>query len=168
MSRTVIPLDYSPDHAAAIGRLLGHWAILESHLEFLLGMLLNIDLYRASFIYQEFVSTNSKIILLRRLNHFFVIDQELKNKLDKLLNQTRILNEKRNAFVHAIWASGPDNKINRMRTTMPGNHKKRFRASEEFTPQDIQNIVEEIAELSASLLQLITRNPITLTRQPQE
>jgi hypothetical protein len=64
---TQIPLDNAPRHAQAIGRLVGHWAIVENHLVLLFGYLASLDHIKAQLIYQNFVSQSAKIDMIRRL-----------------------------------------------------------------------------------------------------
>jgi len=145
-----IPLDDAPEHAAALGRLLGHWAFLEVELETIMRFLLGIDQFKAKFIWQEFTSAKAKIALIQRLNHHFTANKDSKESLDKLLSKAQELNSDRNAFVHALWA-GDEKKLTRFRNTPPGNYKKAGRMPEQFSPQDVQNVVDKIAELSQAL-----------------
>ena len=104
---THIPLDDAPEHAAALGRLLGHWAILESQLQTIMQLLLGIDQFKGRFLWHEFTSTNAKIRMLQRLNHHFTAER-FKNDLSTLLESAQSLNSKRNSFVHAVWAGDKD------------------------------------------------------------
>lgn len=54
MSATQIPLDLKPEIAQAIGRLVGHWAIVESHIEMLFSVMLDLGQFRARLIFQNF------------------------------------------------------------------------------------------------------------------
>jgi hypothetical protein len=171
--KTYIPLDHAPKHAAAIGQLLGHWAFLEYGLIELLTIFLHVDLLKATIIYQGFVSTKAKILLIQRLNHIFMPDKDLKKELHELLKKVSKYNSIRNDFVHSIWFLEDRNNRNpevltRVRTTMPGDHKKYFKQSERFTVQQIQDVVEEIATLSQSLKNLIFRVLKALKESPQE
>lgn len=163
-------LDYSPDHAAALGRLLGHWAILETKLTHLLELLLGVDQYKARFIYQEFVSAKSKITLLQRLNHHFTQDELCKKEINKLLIKASKLNSKRNAFIHARWGIGAAivdvGKLSRISTMLPRDYKKYHGEVDNFTSQDIQYIAEEIATLSLSFQTLLDRVSIDEKVQP--
>lgn len=150
------PLDDRPEHAAALGRLLGHWAYLELQLLIVLEKLLEIDTQKARFVYQEFISVASKIKLLQRLNHHFTSDITKKEKLEKLLANTDTLSIKRNNFIHAIWAStlnDDDPQLLRVRNSLPGKYENLYHKIEEFTPKDIQRVVDEISTLTLSLLE---------------
>lgn len=152
--RFPLPIDNSPKHAAALGRLIAHWGHLESQLMHLLQLLLNIDNIKARFIYQEFVSTRGKITLLKRINHFFTSDKALKDKINQLLGTAKDLNETRNHFVHAVWVNTTSQHLMRIENSLPGYTKYR-KPIKKFTSQDIQNEVKKIAELSQSFQDLI-------------
>lgn len=154
-------LDDSPDHAAALGRLLGHWAILETCLMRMMEYLLQVDHHRADFVYKEFVNTKSKISLLKRLNRWLTQDDTIKGEINEILTDTETLNRKRNNFVHARWVSGPygdnSNKLLRINDSSPSNINKLHKPVKRFTPQDIQDVVEEIVKLSLSFDALLNR-----------
>lgn len=152
--KLLLPIDNAPELAAALGRLMAHWADLESWLIHLLQVLLNVDNMKARFIYQEFNSTRGKITLIRRINHFFTLDETLKSEIDKLLGNINTLNETRNKFVHARWIGDVPQHIMRLETSLPG-YKQSKKPMKKITPQDVQKVVEEIAELSQSLQNLI-------------
>jgi len=151
------PIDDAPEHAAALGRLLVHWADIERFLIHILRYLLSIDWYKATFVYEEFVSTKSKIILLRRLNHFFNNDESIKEEIDRYLSQALKLNTQRNTYIHSSWG-GNVNKLIRLKTIPHPDHRKisKHRITKP-TPKDIQDVVEEIAKLSLSFYDLIYR-----------
>lgn len=165
--RAQTSIDLAPEHAAALGRLLGHWAMFDRLLIGILKYLLTIDWGKAMLVYQEFGSTKSKIVLMRRLNHYYTEDEDLKIDVDKLLSQALKLNTKRNAFIHAMWTGTPSH-FYRQKVMPPPDHKKTIHDIEPFTLQDIQNVVEEIAELSQSLRYLLLQFQAELTKPPQE
>ena len=101
-------------------------------------------------IYNEFISTSAKIKLLKRINHNFNQDTLVKTELEELLIIAEKLNTKRNSFIHSSWAGNTDNLI-RLETILPHNYKKIRKLPQKFNPQDIQGVVEEIAQLSAKL-----------------
>ena len=154
MVKFPLPIDNSPELAAALGRLMAHWADLESWLTHLLQVLLNVDNMKARFIYQEFNSTRGKIALLQRINYFFTLDEKLKGDIDELLRKVNKLNETRNKFVHARWVGDVPQHIMRLETSLPG-YKQYKKPMKKFTPQDVQKVVEDISELSQSLQNLI-------------
>lgn len=160
-----IALDNAPEHAAALGRLLGHWAMLEKILTGLMQYLLQVKPTIAAMIYDEFVSSQSKIRLMKRINYHFTSDNKLKDEINSLLSIASRLNSERNKFIHASWASGSSELV-RFESILPKNHKKAWKLPMKFTPQDIQDVVEEIAELSVSLGNLLIRlrgDPLVLS-----
>jgi hypothetical protein len=154
--RVYIALDQSPEHAAALGRLLGHWAVLEHMLTGLMQCLLGTDPKKTDLIYKEIVSTKAKFLILKRMNHHFTIDKLLKKEIDVLLTNGEKLNKQRNSFIHASWI-GDSNNLYRDENILEGNYKKMHKPSLKFTPDDIQNVVEDIAKLSASFGNLLFR-----------
>lgn len=157
ISNIRIALDNAPEHAAALGRLLGHWAMFEKMLIGLMQYLLQIKPNIAAMIYDEFVSTKAKILLLRRVNHHFTTDISLKIEIETILSVAQQLNTKRNSFIHASWATVDSSELIRFESILLQNHKKTYKIPTKFTPEDIQNVVEEIAKLSASLGSLLIR-----------
>lgn len=154
--RIHIALEQFPNHAAALGCLLGHWAVLEDLIAGLMQYLFKVKPTIASLIFDEFVSTKSKILLLRRVNHIITDDKSLKLEIESLLSEAQKLNSKRNSFIHSSWVSG-ENMLFRCEKIMPPNHQKVRKEPTIVTLQDIQNVVEEIAELSASIGDLLFR-----------
>lgn len=154
--RVYIALDDSPEHAAALGRMLGHWGLLEYFLARLMGFVLDIDRLKADIIFKEIVSFKAKLNLLRRFNHHSTKNQLLKKEIDTLLSTAEGLNKKRNSFIHASW-SGDSNNLYRSENSLEGSYKKMHKPLLRFTAQDIENVVEDIAILSASLDDLLFR-----------
>jgi hypothetical protein len=151
-------LDDSPEHAAALGRLIGHWAMLETKLMQLMEKLLGIDHNKSDLVYKEFVSTISKIKLLKRLNYHFTKDDLLKCKINELLISAEHFNSKRNEFVHARWdarAYKDDSDELIKISTMPPGYTKISRPIERITPKNIQDITEDIAKLSLSFQEML-------------
>lgn len=153
-----IALDFFKDHATALGLILGHWANLETNLTRMMEYLLQIHHKKVDFIYDEFVSTKSKIILLQRINEFFTADITIKHRIGDLLSLAFTLNSERNYFVHARWIRTEDtNKLTRIISSPPQDpktlHKKQ--QGQDFTSQEIQSFVSKIAELSLSFQELL-------------
>lgn len=148
-----IPLDTHPEHAAALGRLLGHWAFLETQLMGVLQALLYTSQRKSKFVWQEFNSARGKIELAQRLNFHFTGDASLKDDLDKLLAQAQSLNGMRNNYIHALWVDpgGSDNTLERMSNSLEGNYKKEDKKWVPLTPENIQDDVAKLAVLSQAL-----------------
>jgi hypothetical protein len=146
-----IPLDNLPDHAAALGRLLGHWAFLENMLMGTLALALKVDHALARVLWQEFISTRGKITLLQRLN-WSMKDNPLKEELSKLLNRAQELNKVRNNYIHALWVISSNGQVERHSNTAPGDYKKVFKDSQVITANDIENDVLKISVLSGDFV----------------
>lgn len=157
-------LEESPEHAAALGRLLGHWGFLEVLLTSLMGHLLYLSPHKTYLIYNEIVSLRAKLKLLKRINHNFTINEVFKKEIHDILVTAENLNEDRNKFIHSFWVGNFQEMI-RMEGSLPGNYKKMAKPYKKFTPQDIQDFVEDIAQLASALNDLLVRTSrVELTR----
>ena len=149
--KVTIPLDSEPGIAAALGRLIGHWAICENELENVLGHLLHIDPERARYVWEAFIGFSAKNELIMKLNYHFTTDKTQKDALHGLLKQAGKLNDIRNSHIHAIWAAGGKEKLTRFKKTRSG-YTVALQEFVTFTEQDILNDVEKISVLSGALL----------------
>jgi hypothetical protein len=160
-----IALEQAPEHAAALGRLLGHWAVLEMLLTVLMQRLFQLGPQKADLIFKEIVSLKAKLKLLKRINHHFTIDGVLKEEIHDLLVSAEKLNEDRNKFIHSGWA-GDSRDMVRIESSLPPSYKKLTKSHIKFTPQNIQNFVEKIAQLSGFLNDLLFRTREVQLTQP--
>jgi hypothetical protein len=165
VTRVYIALEQSPKHAEALGLLLGHWAVFGHMLTGLMQNLLDIEPQKADIVYKEIVNFQAKLKLLKRINHHFTKDKAIKDEIDNVLATAEKLNKQRNAFIHASWA-GDSTNLYRYENVLPGNPVKLSKAPMKFTPQDILNVVEEIAKLSASCGMLSSQLLTTPQGQP--
>lgn len=143
------PLDSAPAHAIALGRMLGHWAILEHCLSDVLGGLLGIEQSRQQLLFNTFIGLSGKIQLIERLIYSYAIDGDEKTFLLDLVEKASQLNTMRNSFVHSTWAAGAPETLTKFDMRVPSNKKHRFRPVEEIKVQDIESFVEELSVLSA-------------------
>jgi hypothetical protein len=165
----MIPLDRCPEHANALGRMMGHWAIVENCLSDLLGHLLKIEQSRQHLVFNTFVSLSSKIDLIQRLIHSYAVDCPEKTQLLKLIKQTIKCNSTRNSYVHAIWAaSGSREALIKSDNRVPPNPKNRKRPLELVKASDINDFVKELSSLSTTLLIFRARDlpKILISDQP--
>jgi len=155
-------LDDYPEHAKALGQMLGHWGELEASLMRLTMFLLGTDYdQKAFFVYKEFYNLRSKIRLLKRLNRWFPGDIPIQTEIDNLLSKAESHNDTRNSCVHARWVSKAgyketSNELMRISLGSGKLHQPNIRPKY-FTPQDIQDFGEEIAILSQSFEELLDR-----------
>ncbi len=149
MTKTQIPLDNAPKHAEGLGRMLGHWAIIERCLSSVLGTLLGIEQSREHMLFNTFISIASKIKLIERLIHSYVIDSSEKDTLLELVKTAETFNTKRNSFVHSTWGAGSNDTLIKIDSRVPGSNKKRVRPAEVITSESIDDFVLELAVLSA-------------------
>ena len=160
----IIPLDSRPEEAAALGRLVGHWGSVEFELQCLLGTLLGIDTQKAELVYQSFVSADSKIILLRRLNSQFTLNEAIKEKAEKLLSAAKELNTERNKYIHSLWGFDESGTLIKFVGFLTNNYKTEHPPAE-LTASDIQIVVDKMHKLSSELCQVQTE--LQLSKQAQ-
>lgn len=147
-----IPLDTHPEHAAALGRFLGHWAFLESQMVGVMQCLFHTSQAKATFVWQKFISAKAKIELAKKINFHCMQDATLKNELNDFLKRALDLNEIRNKYVHAIWGDDPNGNSNILiRFTSTGNQEKAEMLHESFTPVAIEDDAVKLAVLSQCL-----------------
>lgn len=150
MRTTKIPLDSAPAHSEALGRMLGHWAIIEHSLSYVLGALLGIEQSRQQMLFNTFISIASKIQLIERLVHSYVIDSPEKECLQELIGLASTYNTTRNSFVHSTWAVGKDaNTLTKIDNRVPSNTKRRIRSFEDIQAKNIEDFVTDLSILSA-------------------
>jgi|GEM_PF-6446430 len=149
----IIPLDSKPEECAALGRLVGHWGKVEHELQCLLGTLLGIDNKMAEFIFQSFVSVDSKITLLRRLNLNFYSNRKFTSNLETQLVNAENLSTQRNEFVHSLWRLGPENSLIKFVGYLPRKYKNEHK-SVTIGVLEIQSVVDKMSELSTTLYNL--------------
>lgn len=146
-----VPMDSSPDHAAAIGRMVAQWAMLEWLITDILRMLLDTDQYRAKIIFQNFVSFRAKLTLVERLVYAFVSDTPERNELLGLTEVAGTLNTDRNKLVHATWAAGKSGNLTLIPGSLPWNPSKHRKPTEPMTAQNIQDVADKIGELTLKI-----------------
>ena len=147
--RTLIPLDSQPQHAQALGRLLGHWGICEHNLCAILGNIVGVEDHKARFIWAAFPSFAAKQKLLRRLNHHYTVNEVAKSSLEALLVQAAKFNSQRNACVHAIWTAGGKDKLGQLNESQ--SHMVKHSHFKIVEVHEILALVEELSLFSGSL-----------------
>src|SRR3989339_2115641 len=151
MPKTQVAMDFHHEFSVELGRLVAHWAVVESCLSNILSMLIGIqDQVKGKFIFMTFISLKSKLELIERLTETFFVESPEKTRLVALLKECIRLNNLRNDNVHAQWgpSTNKDN-LSRWPSSLPNNFKRQiFKEVSEVAVQDIRNVVEQIAELS--------------------
>ena len=154
---TYVPMDDCPEHAAALGRLFAHWAVLELYLTDVLEYLIDINRNYAKAIWQQFNLVDDKIKLMRRINNVFE-PVPLKDDLETLLKEAEALRIERNAYAHGMWTQASDPAVLiRLSHMAPSSLAILSRVEKPFTVQDIQNDVERIATLSRKVVEWIDK-----------
>jgi hypothetical protein len=150
--KTQIPLDTATLFAAALGRLSGHWAIVEWELSNILAGLLGVGSGRAALVYQTFFSIPQKVELLERLVLMFVENSTQRAALLRLLKQALDLERKRTGFMHSAWAVGrTEDSLHQVSSSMPRNPDALKRAMRDVPVAEVNEVVEQMAVLSAEL-----------------
>ena len=155
MGKTEISLDSAPDHSIALGRMLGHWAVVESMLSDVLGDLLGIEQSRQHMLFNTFISIQSKIELIQRLIYSYVIDSPEKEQLLELIQKAIRYNSIRNSFVHSAWGWVDPKRTDtlmKIDRRVPNNEKSRIRPYEQITASTIDAFVSELSELSSAFV----------------
>ena len=150
MGRTQIPLDSEPEVAAAIGRLVGHWGVLEDQFADLLGLLLRIDGWRSRMVFNTFPSLAQKLNLIERLLHAFAEENEARELAIGFCERGKAYADIRNKYVHATWGGG-EGEFAAIPKPLPSNpiHQSAFLRANE--PQGIQSAVDKVSELSGEI-----------------
>ena len=147
-----IPLDSSQKHAEALGRMLGHWAVLEGELSSILGMLLGIEQSREHMLFNTFIGISSKITLIKRLINCYVINCPEKEDLLKLTQSAALLNGTRNSYVHSVWAAGHNkDALTKIDRRVPNKESERVRPFSQVPASSIEDFVQEVSQLASAL-----------------
>lgn len=149
------PLDTAPDHAAALGRLVGHWGAVESVLIDVLGRLLGTEQSRTRIVFATILSLRTKVEMTIRLANVYIIECPEKIRLLGLLNEVLTLNGERNAMIHALWGSDDAGQLHRLRLGVPSNTKKWIHDSTPFNAAQIQDEADKIGKVHLELLRFV-------------
>jgi hypothetical protein len=150
--KTQIPLDTAPHFAAALGRLTGHWAMVEFELSNILAGLLGVGRDRAALVYQTFFSVPQKLELMQRLVRLFVDPSAEREALSALLEQASDLNGKHNSFIHSAWGVGrTEDSLSQVSSSLPRKPDALRRAMRDVPVAEVNQVVDRMAVLSAEL-----------------
>jgi hypothetical protein len=161
-----IPLDARPRFAAALGRLVGHWGVLESNLILLFQILMGTDQFRAAMVFNTFPAVGQKIQLLERLTHSFLEDDDEKRKVLEFLKRAKSLMDVRNGYVHAIYGYSAPPELCWRSISLPSSSEKRLKKAKIITYRDIQNDCDKIAKLSGDITNFLGRLETTMRVRP--
>lgn len=153
MSNATIPeTDPQEDLYREVGRLIGHWNVVELWLTFILQALLQTDQHRAQMIYKEFSAFSTKIRLIQRLSTSYLADTKERAKLAALLDDSLGAVKVRNKYAHALWASNEDrSEFSLIQWTAPGGTNVRLHPD---TPVNLKVLAEEIQRIGGLKLRL--------------
>lgn len=166
-----IPLDDSADHLAQLGRIVGHFAIMESSLCSAMEVLLGVDQFRGRFIFNSITSLRTKLDMLERLAHAFVKPSDAKDRLLSVLKRAGKANQKRNGLIHAIWGAGADTTLlTVMKTSFTSDPSEPYAHEQELTAKQLAEIVQVIDQISMDLKEFFIPHlmKIEISRSPLE
>lgn len=156
MSEKPIPrsvLEDDSEFSAALGLIMGYWALVENALTILMGALLRLDEDRAKLVFMSFNSMRTKLDLMQRLTYIYIDECELREKVSEVLKRAVELNIERNKFVHAVWAvrSGDEGMFLRMEGSLQGSKTAPYKAAKRHTTADVRSVVAAMANLEADV-----------------
>jgi len=154
--KTSIPLDDTPDVAQALGRLAGHWNVVELHLQGFFELLTLLDQRRGQAIFRSIISVSVRLDVLRRLIPISFVPEDLQKRMLNVLDEVQQLNKQRNEHMHAVWAAAdPSTDVFRLSTMPPRPQlKKPSPLGVQLSADQVKAVVDAMAELSASLAEL--------------
>jgi hypothetical protein len=152
-------IDDRDDIAAALGRLVARWGILEGELISLLEILLGVDQFRAAMVFNAFPALGQKLQLLERLTHTFVDDEAANHKIVDFLHRANSLMAERNQYVHAVWGYDDPPALILFPSIAPNNKTKRLRESQRITAEDdLQSAADKVAALAGEIQEFVRRD----------
>jgi hypothetical protein len=135
-------LDEFPEYATALGRLIGHWGLLESHCISVLGYLLGTDEARTQMVFNTFPALVQKLQLIERLTKSFVEPCDACEHLLGYVSRAKKLNDTRNLYVHAIWGVRDPGELMCFPIPLPPNTEKRHKEVKSVKLSDIERDVD--------------------------
>lgn len=151
MGKFVIQL--SDEHVKSIGKIVVIFAVLEftisSCIHRLIGAI-GTDHPVGEIITAE-LSFSQKVTLLSSLYKFRLNDTEKLTELEKLLRRVALAEEKRNAVIHSIWASGDTrDTATRIKTTAKRKQGLKFQF-QKLSVEELDEIADFIDEVAYDL-----------------
>lgn len=156
------------DHLKEIGDITVSFALLEFHIQHLIGSLINEHQRIGQIITAELSFKSLRALLISLYLERHGEDDDF-NKLRDFMKRAGQTEEKRNQIVHSVWAAGKDKQyITRIKTTAKEKYGIRFNFEEvsikdlnEFA-NDIRKLAEELMNFQSDMLSRhkIINNPI--------
>lgn len=96
-----------PTHAAAIGRIVTSWSLIEGTIAILLGFMMHQDHRAALALLGSFRTNKARIDAVRKVGKE-VFDASLFAEFDEVMKSALAYAEERNAIAHGVWGSDKD------------------------------------------------------------
>ncbi|WP_439574168.1 hypothetical protein [Phreatobacter sp.] len=114
--RAIIPLEGSPNIATYVGFVAGHFALLEDQMCRLYASLLRISRSNAQLTFYEFAARRRREILKALLAE--IDDKALADEAISFIDEhVKRVTDRRNEFMHHMWAAGGKGRIVRIDPT---------------------------------------------------
>jgi hypothetical protein len=139
------------NHLKAIGNITVSFALLESHIQSLIGSLIQEHQRIGQIITAELSFKNLRALLISFYLERHGEDDDF-SKLREFMNRAGRAEEKRNQITHSVWAAGKDkDHIIRIKTTAKEKHGIRFKF-EQVSAEDLLTFAQDIRTLAEELL----------------
>jgi len=143
--------------AAALGRMVAAFAVLEHTLRELLQMTLGVQQYHAEAIYGGITSVKAKIEIIKEVLETASVHPPEREELNKLLERANRLNIRRNSYVHCMWGAGNNKEsLSLIETGLRRGNPRQFH---QVRPSDIDALTEDIGILADDLMMVIFPPP---------
>lgn len=91
-----------PEHAAAIGRLMGLWSLIEAAVASILGHLMHDNPRAAIALMDSFTSNQARLAAVKKVARELLEDDEF-SKFGDLMDRVQIEAQTRNKIAHGVW-----------------------------------------------------------------
>lgn len=165
---TSISTVLSDAHLRAIGNVAVQWSILEYHMEQAIWALGSLATLNGRALTAQ-MGNKMRRDVIESLANEFIVDEALRDRLDKILSNVKELGGERNRVVHALWGSTSTPNAARAHTTTSYGTTKTV--AKDWTPDEIDGLSARISKVSndiriilpllGSWVQWATEEPLT-------
>lgn len=163
----IVPMDSNDAFAAALGKLVARWGMLESELIGVLGWLLGVEQTRATLVFNTFAGIGQKLQLIERLANIYLEDQAAIAKITKLMHRALELNTQRNNFVHAAWGADTPPAMKLISSVLSNKRDRRYGKFGSITLDDMKNTGDEVSRFAEELLRFRIGDAAKIRVSPQ-
>jgi hypothetical protein len=138
------------EHLKHIGDMTVSFAMLESVIQFFIGMLCADNQSIAQIVMAELSFNKLRALLISLYLERYGEDDDFKT-LRSLMKRAAAAEERRNQIIHSVWAAGGDaDTITRIKTTAKEKHGIRFH-HENVSSENLSSFVIEIKGLASEI-----------------